>query len=400
MLSNHYTEKLVGLKDVLIKNIIQNQNSTEIHVELQRKVQKCPACKASTSSVHDYRNQVIKDIPAFGKHVSIHLRKRRYVCKDCGKRFAESNKWLPRYHRITNRLSAYIINKLSDERSFSSVSREVNLSVSTVIRIFDLVSTPSFEMPTVLSIDEFKGNTNGEKYQCIITDPVNKRILDILPMRYKHYLSDYFKKLDRSKTKYFVSDMWSTYHDIASTYFKKATFVIDKFHFIRQVIWAFEAVRKEEQARFSNTRRRYFKRSKSLLNKQYKYLTDEQKQQVDIMLYTSSKLLTAYSLKEQYFEFLNSENSKIAKDKLARWVLLAENSGIKSFANCSKTMQNWSDGILNSFDCPYTNGFTEGVNNKIKVLKRNAYGYRNFDRFRKRILHIFNNRDKNITKAA
>ena len=194
--------------------------------------------------------------------------------------------------------------------------------------------------------------------------------------------------------------MWSTYQDIASTYFKKATFVIDKFHFIRQVIWAFEAVRKEEQARFSNTMRRYFKRSKSLLNKQYKYLTDEQKQQVDIMLYTSSRLLTAYSLKEQYFEFLNSENSKVAKDKLARWVLLAENSGIKSFANCSKTMQNWSDGILNSFDCPYTNGFTEGVNNKIKVLKRNAYGYRNFDRFRKRILHIFNNRDKNITKAA
>jgi len=400
MLSTYYTEKLVGLKDIIIKNIIQNQKTTEIYIEMCHKPHICPNCSATTSSIHDYRYQVIKDIPAFGKHILIHLRKRRYVCKDCGKRFAEINGWLPRYHRITNRLSAYIINKLGDVMSFTSVSREVNLSVSTVIRIFDLVSTPTFEMPNVLSIDEFKGNTNGEKYQCIITDPVNKRILDILPMRYKHYLSDYFKRLDRSKTKFFVSDMWATYQDIASTYFKNATYVIDKFHFIRQVIWAFEAVRKEEQAKFSDTRRKYFKRSKSLLNKQYKHLNDEEKQQIDIMLYASSRLLTAYSLKEQYFEFLNSENSKIAKEKLARWVLLAENSGIKSFTNCSKTMQNWSTGILNSFDCPYTNGFTEGVNNKIKVLKRNAYGYRNFDRFRKRILHIFNNQEKRITKVA
>ena len=88
----------------------------------------------------------------------------------------------------------------------------------------------------------------------------------------------------------------------------------------------------------------------------------------------------------------------MAKDKLSKWVLLAENSGLKSFGDCAKTMQNWSTGILNSFDCPYTNGFTEGVNNKIKVIKRNAYGYRNFERFRKRILHIFRHKSQNGNK--
>ena len=400
MLYHHFTEKLVGLQDILIKNVYQNEKNTSILIELRKKPHLCPCCKATTSTVHDYRKQVIKDIPAFGKHIVLILRKRRYVCPDCKKRFFEQNRWLPRYHRITNRLAAYVIGKCSDVSSFTSIAKEVNLSVSTVIRIFDFVGTPKVSMPTVLSIDEFKGNTNGEKYQCIITDPVNKRILDILPMRYKHTLVDYFRGFDRTKTTHFVSDMWETYRDISNTYFKNATFVVDKYHFIRQVVWAFEAVRKEEQKKFSDTRRKYFKRSKSLLSKQYKYLTTEQKQQVDLMLYASEKLLKAYSLKELYFEFMQANDSKEARKLLSQWILLAGNSQIPSFVSCANTMSNWSTGILNSFDCPYTNGFTEGVNNKIKLIKRNAYGYKNFERFRKRILHIFNNQPQKITQIA
>lgn len=400
MLYHNFTEKLVGLQDIIVKNVYQNIKNTSILIELRKKQHFCPCCKAITSTIHDYRKQVIKDIPAFGKHVILVLRKRRYVCPACKKRFFEQNRWLPRYHRITNRLAAYVIEKLSEVSSFTSVAKEVNLSVSTVIRIFDLVGTPKVSMPTVLSIDEFKGNTNGEKYQCIITDPVNKRILDILPMRYKHTLFDYFRGFDRTKTTHFVSDMWETYRDISNTYFKNATFVVDKYHFIRQVVWAFEAVRKEEQKKFSDTRRKYFKRSKSLLSKQYKYLTTEQKQQVDLMLYASEKLLKAYSLKEMYFEFMQANDSKEARKLLSKWVLYAGNSQIPSFVSCANTMSNWSNGILNSFDCPYTNGFTEGVNNKIKVIKRNAYGYRNFERFRKRILHIFNNQPQKITQIA
>lgn len=398
MLYNHFTEKLIGLQEIIVKNIYQNPKSISIMLEMKKSPKKCPCCGSVKAYIHDYRKQIIKDIPAFGKHVILILKKRRYACQDCKKRFFEENKWLPRYHRITNRLAYYVINKLSDVTSFTSVAKEVNLSTTTVIRIFDMVSTSSALMPVVLSIDEFKGNTNGEKYQCIITDPVNKRVLDILPMRYKHTLSDYFKRFDRSKTTHFISDMWSTYKDISDTYFKNATFVVDKYHFIRQIIWAFEAVRKEEQKKFAKTRRIYFKRSKSLLSKQYKHLNTEQKQQVDVMLYASENILKAYSLKEQYFDFLDSPNSTVAKDKLSKWVLLAENSGLKSFGDCAKTMQNWSTGILNSFDCPYTNGFTEGVNNKIKVIKRNAYGYRNFERFRKRILHIFRHKSQNGNK--
>lgn len=391
MLYFNFTEKLIGLQGIIVKKVFDNEKTKSILIEMQKKPHKCPCCKSDNVIIHDYRKQIIKDIPAFGKSTLLILRKRRFKCKDCSKSFFEDNNWLPRYHRITNRLAAYIINRLSDVSSFTSVAKEVNLSTTTIIRIFDVLSPPSFTMPKVLSIDEFKGNTDGEKYQCIITDPQNKRIIDILPARYKHTLFDYFKKLDKTQTTHFVSDMWYTYRDLSKTYFKNALFIVDKYHFVRQVIWAFEAVRKEEQKRFSDHRRKYFKRSKSLLSKKYKYLSNEQKQQVDIMLYTSERLYRAYSLKEAFFNFMQAESKQQAKKLLSEWVMFAQNSKIPSFFNCAKTMINWSEGILNSFDCPYTNGYTEGVNNKIKVIKRNAYGYRNFQRFRKRILHILNN---------
>ncbi|MGO5078383.1 helix-turn-helix domain-containing protein, partial [Oscillospiraceae bacterium LCP25S3_E3] len=191
MLYNHFTEKLIGLQHIEVEKIEKTENSIHIFCKLKRVPHKCPCCGNTTDKIHDYREQVIKDIPAFGKHLFIHLKKRRYCCS-CGKRFAEKNDFLPRYHRMTNRLSAYIIDKLRSEVSFSSIAREVNLSVSTVIRVFDMVSYSPKKLPTALSIDEFKGNTGGEKYQCILTDPVNKIVLDILPKRKENYLTHYF----------------------------------------------------------------------------------------------------------------------------------------------------------------------------------------------------------------
>ena len=391
MLYNDFTEKLLGLQDFQIEKIEEIENTIHIYGKMKRKEHTCPHCSAKTDKVHDYREQVIKDIPAFGKTIYLHLKKRRYRCS-CGKRFQEKNTFLPRYHRLTNRLVAYVINLLRTEVSFSRVAREVNLSVTTVIRIFDLVSYSNNTLPTALSIDEFKGNTNGEKYQCILTDPVNKVVLDILPKRYKSYLALYFSKYtkeQRSHVQYFVSDMWKTYSEISSIWFKKATQVVDKYHWIRQVIWAFESVRKQEQKKFSKSHRRYFKKSRKLLLKRFDSLNDEQKQQINVMLYTSPTLSTAYFYKESFLKILDCKDRASAKKAMSEWINSAMDTDVPQLQNCAETMINWLSGILNSFSSSVTNGFTEGCNNKIKVLKRNAYGYRNFNRFRNRILHIF-----------
>ena len=403
MLYTHFTQDILGLQDVKVTKIESNEKELTIYAELERKEHNCISCGTATDTIHDYRKQTIKDIPAFGKLVSIVLRKRRYRCPCCGKRFFEKNSFLPKYHRMTNRLSAFVVNKLTDERSFTSVSKEVNLSVTTIVRIFDKVSYPKAKLPSVLSIDEFKGNTWGEKYQCIITDPVNKRVLDILPERYDSYLSSYFKqfpKTERDKVEYFVSDMWKTYSKVSDTWFVNATQIVDKYHWIRQAIWAFERIRKEEQKKLDPKLRKYFKRSRSLLIKRYDGLKDEEKQQVNVMLYYSVNISRAHWYKEAFLKILDSESPEKAKSALIEWIKNAENCGLVPFEKCAVTMQNWYLGIINSLSSPITNGFTEGCNNKIKVLKRNAYGYKNFKRFRNRILHIFSHQHLNKNQAA
>ena len=84
---------------------------------------------------------------------------------------------------------------------------------------------------------------------------------------------------------------------------------------------------------------------------------------------------------------MHSDSSTIGKQRLSKWVYTAECAGLKEFDACTKAVHNWTDEIMNSLDCEYTNGFTEGCNNKIKVIKRVSFGVRNFDYFRNRILH-------------
>ena len=99
----------------------------------------------------------------------------------------------------------------------------------------------------------------------------------------------------------------------------------------------------------------------------------------------SNDLAVAYYLKELFYDFMNSKSRDEATPKLRKFILAAQASELDEFKACLTMLGNWSKYILNAFDCPYSNGYTEGTNNAIKVIKRNAFGYRNFMNFRNRI---------------
>ena len=102
MLMSDYTAELLNLEDVIITNVENITDQLHIYIELPRTKHVCPACGAVTDRIHDYRMQIIKDVP-LARDTFLHLRKRRYRC-DCGKRFFEKNPFLPRYYRVTSRL--------------------------------------------------------------------------------------------------------------------------------------------------------------------------------------------------------------------------------------------------------------------------------------------------------
>lgn len=96
----------------------------------------------------------------------------------------------------------------------------------------------------------------------------------------------------------------------------------------------------------------------------------------------SSDLAVAYYLKELFYDFMESKTRDEAAKKLKFFILAAQTSNLKEFQAYLTMLGNWPKYILNAFECKYTNGYTEGINNAIKVIKRNAFGYRNFENFR------------------
>lgn len=388
MLCKDNTSKLLGIEDVNVKKVWEQSNCRHISIELPRRKHRCPMCGRETDIIHDYREQQVKDVPGYGLKTILHIRKRRYRCTDCGKRFPEENSFLPRYQQATSRLAAKIIDDFRQLRPAKQIAAENGVSVTTALRYFELVSYHCKSLPEVLSIDEFKGNAGGEKYQSILTDPKHKRILDILPNRKSDDLKAYFNQFStKDSVKVVVMDMNRAYLEVARTCFPKAVVVIDKYHVVRQAVWAFENVRKTEQRKFSDERRKYFKRSRSLLMKHPSRLSDEQTDAVSIMLLASKRLREAYNLKNKFQAFMWSKSSAEGRARLSEWVLLAELADFPEFKACLTAVHNWDKYILNAFDFPYTNGYTEGCNNKTKVLKRVCFGVRNFPRFRSRILH-------------
>lgn len=387
MLNSYYTEKIVGLQDVTIKEIEESEKIIRIQLEEDNQESECPCCHNKTKRIHDYRLQRVQDLPAFGRKVILEIRRRRYTCQ-CGKHFYRPLSFLPKYQRRTQRTTLNILNELAEVKSYASIAKKYNLSNSTIMRIFDNISySKPRELPRVLGIDEFKGNTGKSKYNAILTDLENGKVIDILRTRNKVDLITYFKGYDRTKVEYLVSDMYGVYRDIAETFFPKATYIIDRYHWIRQCIWAFEAVRKDTQKEISKEFRIYFKHSRHILIKHANKLTDEERDRVNVMLFASPNLSNGYYLKEQLYSISEEPDLLKRKELLKQWIRDARDSDIPSFQKCAETYARWFKPILNSLYHPYSNGYTEGCNNKIKVLKRNAFGFSKFMRFRNRILY-------------
>ena len=106
------------------------------------------------------------------------------------------------------------------------------------------------------------------------------------------------------------------------------------------------------------------------------------------MVERNTDLYNAWQLKEMFYDFKDCKKPRYARKLLLKFILAAERLEMEEFKNCLSAMHNWATPILNSFQHKYTNAFTEGTNNSIKVLKRISYGYQRFDRLKKKILFV------------
>ena len=161
--------KLLGIQEVLVKNIEEVENSLEISIETKRKMQQCPSCKCFTNKVHDYRIQRVQHITINKTLTYLLLKKRRYCCHHCGKKFYESYSFLQKFFRKSNAVYEGVCEDLKSLKNFKTIAKDNNISAPTVVRYmhynFYLSNKHNFNLPQRIGIDEFKGNCDKEKYQ-------------------------------------------------------------------------------------------------------------------------------------------------------------------------------------------------------------------------------------------
>ena len=190
--------------------------------------------------------------------------------------------------------------------------------------------------------------------------------------------------------------------------FPKAKYVVDRFHYITYIMDALDDVRIRLQKEYGYNSKEYRllknKKNVSLLRKysnDINWFTYTKRYKnghtIEILKYDLKKELLdingeleiAYQLKELFLDIVNHATYDDAKIQLLNWIELCRENKIEEFIEASKTIENWIEYIVNSFiDERYSNGFTEGINNKIKVIKRVGFGYKNFAFFRLRLLYI------------
>lgn len=291
--------------------------------------------------------------------------------------------------------------------SIKYISESNNISSFSVRRILEIAMKDYPEhitnLPKVISFDEFKADTKEGKYAFVLNDPIHRKCLDILPQRKKEYLIQYFTYCNnRHSVEYIISDMYEPYLLVQQILFPKAKYVVDRFHYTRYIMDALDKVRIKLQKTYGYNSKEY----RLLKNKKNVILLRKYSNDIDWWTYTqryknghmvnilkhdlreellniSTELHSAYKLKELFLDVIHSSTYEYAEIELKGWIETVKSYDIPEMYEAAKTIENWMPYMVNSFiDNRFTNGFTEGLNNKIKVIKRVGYGYKNFEFFR------------------
>ena len=382
--------------------------------KVNREKRVCPKCGSTkVVSKGHYFGNYIDFSPDDGQYV-FNVTRQRLKCRDCGKTFTPPLKGLLPYSIITKNIEEKIVNELKTKATFSDIARRHHFSVSYIIKVFDSYFSyvPRGNLPEILCIDEFYFSRKADyKYCCCLVDFQKRELIDIIQSRQKIFLDEYFDKIplkERANVKYFVSDMYDGYAYVKNKYFKNSIHVIDLFHVISLLTNAINSVRNhiarqrledDHLSRFMKNRWECFLCKFEKIPDKYYSPKD------DAVIYHYADLVTdCVKLDQNLWEAWN-----VLQDLLHyKWYGTYEDS-LRFIVHISERLKNTNDDRLkkvgesyyswryeiangftkNQYHVHLSNGIAECINNNIKTIIKLSYGYRNFERFRKRCLIIY-----------
>lgn len=389
---------LLGIPELIVMDYDANAKEKSIVIKCKSNLDAafCPGCNEVSFRIHENHSRLVRDLPVLGKRCYLSFNLRRFKCAECMNPFTERFDFIELNSNYTNRYKEYIYNQCN-ESSISLVCKDEGLDYDTVEKIYydgadkRLRLAKGNERIRVIGIDEIskkKGHAKIALIYNIYNDGRNK-VREVLNDRLKETLDKYFAELDeREKNDIEVVslDMWEPYHLSVKQNLPHAEIVVDRFHVMENLNKAITKCRREIQREAKKDERDKLKGFRWILVTNEDNLDEDGKKKLKRMYEISPELKKCHQLKEKFREIFNLTNRTKAKRRLRAWIKKAKQSGLKSLDTFIITLTNWEEPILNYFNERITNGPVEGFNNKIKLIKRRGFGYRNHEHFKSRIL--------------
>lgn len=400
VLDDTFTE-LLGIATLFVRMYALRREGDEDVLHLQcahrKDIALCTHCGSVSGEIHQEEPRCIRHLDVWGKKTFLHFLSRRFKCEQCGKVFTEELPFADSRRRQSRAFERHVYGSCLTSTRKAVAVRE-GLSQSTVKEIFNRLaalkkSAANGDTIRVLGIDEISLKKRHRQFVLVISDISRKCILAVLPDREKQTLENWIDSLrpqTRGSIRFVSIDMWAPYYQAARNKLPRAKVVVDRFHVMKQLNTRLTHLRTTYQKQCDPEIQKMLKGSRWIVVRNRSELSKKQTEHLDQILDACPQLRTVYLLKE---EFRTTFEKIKCREKAARflnaWCLKAERTGDKFLAKFIKTFQNWRDEILNYFIEGITNGFVEGTNNALRATIRMAYGYRNFDNFKLRILAEF-----------
>lgn len=346
----------------------------------------CHECKGSSNSIHSYHRRTIRDLNIFEVKTFIQYTYRKIRCLFCGTVVEDLGLVNPG-QRITKRLANYIL-EICQFMTVKEIAQHLGLDWKTVKEIHKNYLKRKFSQedigtPRILAVDEISLKKRHH-YLTVILNWESGRVLWVGEGRKYETMKAFFDSLtegQKAAIEAIAMDMWDPYIKAVKQSCPHTAIVFDQFHVVSAFGKVIDKVRNIEYRKANKAGKQVIKGSKYLLLKNKTNLLKEEKPRLKALLRLNEALTVVYILKDYLKKLWKYKYVKCAEDFLQYWCSIATESNIRPVMAFAKTLKRYAYGIINHCRFPIHTSRLEGINNKIKVIKRKAYGFHDIEYF-------------------
>lgn len=378
---------ILGITDLEVERVERDRG-----IKVYARPTKRPACihcQHAGVKIKATHRRTLKHTRQGNQVMTLHLKAPKYYCQQCNRYFRHRFQGVRPRYRSSEAFRLEVFEAHDGGVTQRKISRTHNVSPATVERWYqgqcelrrsEMSNQPC---PRVLGIDEHFF-TRKRGYATTMVDLKNHKVFDVALGRSEPSLRRYLRRLPgKDAVQVIVMDLSETYRRIAWRYFPNATIVADRFHVIRLVNQHFLRVWQQHDPQGRKNRGLL-----SLMRRHAWHLSDEQGKNLDRYLRDYPVLRALYEAKQRLTRYLllKTLNRKTARRKLPGFLKLIEQLKASPLHSLARTLTSWLEPIVAMWRFSKSNGITEGFHTKMEMMTRRAYGFRNFENYRLRVL--------------